>query len=174
MLEGFEADIPQVMVESQIDKAIEDMGYRLSMQGINLESYLQMTGGTMDKIRESFKDRAERQVKVSLALKKVAELENIEVTEEQIAQEYEKLSKLYNMPVEKIKGMLSDSSVKQDMLTERALQVVKDSAVVTEKASGKDAEEENDKPAPAKKKAKARKKEDSDTSAEASADKEKT
>lgn len=166
LLEGFEADIPPVMVEKQIDKAVGDMDYRLSMQGMNLDTYMKMTGSTAEQFRENMKPRAERQVKVGLALAEIARTEGIEISEEEVAQEYESLSKRYDMPVERIRGMLGEASLKKDLLTGKALQLVKDSAVIKEKKpESESAEELKDKkekaPAAVKKpRAKPRKKEE--------------
>ena len=75
-------------------------------QGLNLNTYLQYTGMNMDGLRQSFRPQAERQVKVRLALEKIAQLENIQPTDEEIEAEYEKLAKNYELDVEKVKSCL--------------------------------------------------------------------
>ncbi len=160
LLEEFQAEIPAVMVESQIDRLIDDMNYRLSMQGIDFDTYMKITGSTPEKMRESLRERAEHQVKVNLALAKIGQLEKMEITGQQIDEEYEKLSQRYNMPVEKIKTMLTADSLKKDLVTERALEIIKESATAIEVSSSEaSAKEKSDSPkkakaAPAEKKTK--------------------
>ena len=81
VIENMKADIPQAMVESQIDTIVQDFGYRLQMQGMTLEHYLKMSGMEAGAFRAMFQPQADRQVKTRLALEKVAELENIAVSE---------------------------------------------------------------------------------------------
>ena len=140
VLEGMKADIPQAMIESQIDSIVQDFGYRLQMQGMGLEQYLKMTGTEMGAFRAMFKAQAERQVKTRLALQKVADLENIAVTEQEIADEYAKMAEQYKMDVEKIKTIVAESALSGDLRISNALEFIKANAKV-KKASKKKAEE---------------------------------
>lgn len=140
VLEGMKADIPQAMIESQIDSIVQDFGYRLQMQGMSLEQYLKMTGTEMGAFRAMFKAQAERQVKTRLALQKVADLENIAVTEQEIADEYAKMAEQYKMDVEKIKTIVAESALSGDLRISNALEFIKANAKV-KKASKKKAEE---------------------------------
>ena len=140
VLEGMKADIPQAMIESQIDSIVQDFGYRLQMQGMGLEQYLKMTGTEMGAFRAMFKAQAERQVKTRLALQKVADLENIAVTEQEIADEYAKMAEQYKMDVEKIKTIVAESALSGDLRISNALEFIKTNAKV-KKASKKKAEE---------------------------------
>ena len=140
VLEGMKADIPQAMIESQIDSIVQDFGYRLQMQGMGLEQYLKMTGTEMGAFRAMFKDQAERQVKTRLALQKVADLENIAVTEQEIADEYAKMAEQYKMDVEKIKTIVAQDALSGDLRISNALEFIKANAKV-KKASKKKAEE---------------------------------
>ena len=140
VLEGMKADIPQAMLESQIDSIVQDFGYRLQMQGMGLEQYLKMTGTEMGAFRAMFKAQAERQVKTRLALQKVADLENIAVTEQEIADEYAKMAEQYKMDVEKIKTIVAESALSGDLRISNALEFIKTNAKV-KKASKKKAEE---------------------------------
>lgn len=140
VLEGMKADIPQAMIESQIDSIVQDFGYRLQMQGMGLEQYLKMTGTEMGAFRAMFKDQAERQVKTRLALQKVADQENIAVTEQEIADEYAKMAEQYKMDVEKIKTIVAESALSGDLRISNALEFIKKNAKV-KKASKKKAEE---------------------------------
>ena len=140
VLEGMKADIPQAMIESQIDSIVQDFGYRLQMQGMGLDQYLKMTGTEMGAFRAMFKAQAERQVKTRLALQKVADLENIAVTEQEIADEYAKMAEQYKMDVEKIKTIVAESALSGDLRISNALEFIKANAKV-KKASKKKAEE---------------------------------
>ena len=140
VLEGMKADIPQAMIESQIDSIIQDFGYRLQMQGMGLEQYLKMTGTEMGAFRAMFKAQAERQVKTRLALQKVADQENIAVTEQEIADEYAKMAEQYKMDVEKIKTIVAQDALSGDLRISNALEFIKTNAKV-KKASKKKAEE---------------------------------
>lgn len=140
VLEGMKADIPQAMLESQIDSIVQDFGYRLQMQGMGLEQYLKMTGTEMGAFRAMFKAQAERQVKTRLALQKVADLENIAVTEQEIADEYAKMAEQYKMDVEKIKTIVAQDALSGDLRISNALEFIKTNAKV-KKASKKKAEE---------------------------------
>lgn len=140
VLEGMKADIPQAMIESQIDSIVQDFGYRIQMQGMGLEQYLKMTGTEMGAFRAMFKAQAERQVKTRLALQKVADQENIAVTEQEIADEYAKMAEQYKMDVEKIKTIVAESALSGDLRISNALEFIKTNAKV-KKASKKKAEE---------------------------------
>ena len=133
-------DIPEAMIDSQVDSIVQDFGYRLQMQGMGLEQYLKMTNTEMGAFRAMFKDQAERQVKTRLALQKVADLENITVSEQEIADEYAKMAEQYKMDVEKIKTIVAESALSGDLRISNALEFIKKNAKV-KKASKKKAEE---------------------------------
>ncbi|MCL2080471.1 MAG: trigger factor [Oscillospiraceae bacterium] len=116
MLEGFEAVIPDIMVEEQLDSLMRDLEYRVSMQGLELEQYLQLTGQSMDELRGQQRGAAERHVKCDLAFRKIAELEGFTVTEQELADEYAKLAERYRMPEKDIRKAISERSLKRDLL----------------------------------------------------------
>ncbi|MDF2567818.1 MAG: tig [Oscillospiraceae bacterium] len=126
------AEIPEVMFESRIDDSVKDFEYRLQSQGLNLETYLQYTGMEMDSFRKTFAEQAEKQVKIRLALEKIAELENIEVSKEGLDAEYEKMAANYNMEVEKLKGFIPEEDLSKDLSVNKAIDLIKESAVVAE------------------------------------------
>ena len=140
VIDGMKADIPAAMIDAQVDTIVQDFGYRLQMQGMGLEQYLKMTGTEMGAFRAMFKAQAERQVKTRLALQKVADLENIAVTEQEIADEYAKMAEQYKMDVEKIKTIVAESALSGDLRISNALEFIKKNAKV-KKASKKKAEE---------------------------------
>ena len=133
LVEGLQGEIPNAMYENKINEDIRDFGYRLQSQGLDFDTYLKYTGMNKDSIRDSFKPQAERQVKVRLALEKIAELEKIDVSEEEMEKEYDKLSKAYEIDVDKVKAFIPAENLKEDMAVEKAIQLVRDSAKVTEK-----------------------------------------
>ena len=131
LIENVVADIPPVMVESELDNRIRDIDYRLSSQGMNFETYLQYMGMSVEDYRAQQKDDAEKAVKLRLALEKIVELENLEVTEEDLDKEYEKLAEQYQMEVDKIKAIISADSLKKDLSVQKASDFVRENAKVT-------------------------------------------
>ena len=101
---------------------------RMQMQGLNMETYLQMTGSTFETMREGYREQATRQVKISLALAQVAKLENIEITDEMVEAEYARLAETYSMPLERVKEAVGPNGIKRDLITDKALAVVKENA----------------------------------------------
>lgn len=131
LAENVKGEIPEVMFDNEIKNQINDINYRLTMQGLNFETYLQYMGMTVDMYKEQAKPQAEKNVKIRLALEKIAELENLDVTEEEIEAEYEKFAKDYDMEVEKIKEIVTVDGLKADMLKDKALKFVVDNAKIT-------------------------------------------
>lgn len=142
VIEGMKADIPQAMVESQIDSFVQDFGYRLQMQGMTLEQYIKMTGTEMGAFRAMFRDQADRQVKTRLALEKVAELENIAVSDKELDEEYAKMAEQYGMEVDKVKSIVSAEALSGDLKISNALELIKKNAKVKKPAAKKKAAEE--------------------------------
>jgi trigger factor len=126
------AEIPQCMITYSIDEMVQNFEYRLQMQGLDLKTYLQYVGMDLEAFRKTFAEQAEKQVKIRLALEKIGQLENLEASEEEIESKYAELAKNYNMEVEKIKGVIPASDVKQDIISQKAIDLVRDTAVVTE------------------------------------------
>ena len=127
-----EAEIPEVMFDHEVDNAVQDFSYQIQSQGLDLQTYLAYTGMTEEALRESFQERAQNQVRVRLALEKIAELENFEVTEEDVAEQYKTLAEQYSMDEETIKNILPEEDVKKDISTTKALDIVKENATITE------------------------------------------
>ena len=120
VIENMEAEIPDAMVETQLDRVAEDFSYRLAMQGMEFESYLKMTGMTMEQFRSVFAPQALRQVKIRLALEKIAELEGMDITEEDLNAEFDKLADNNKMDIAKVKELLAAEDLKADMLCQKA------------------------------------------------------
>jgi spoIIIJ-associated protein len=120
------------MFEHEVDNAVQDFGYQIQSQGLDLQTYLAYTGMTEEALRDSFRERAENQVKVRLALEKIAELEKFDVTDEDVDAQYNKLAEQYEMDVETIKSILPAEDIKKDVSTTKALDIVKENATITE------------------------------------------
>ena len=138
LIDKMKAEIPQAMFENKVNEDIREFGYRLQSQGLDIDTYLKYTGMDKDSIRQQFQPQAERQVKVRLALEKIAQLENIQPTEEEIEEEFAKLAKSYEMDADKVKSFIPKDELVKDIVVEKAINLVRDTAVVTE--DGKDAE----------------------------------
>lgn len=141
VIENMEAEVPEEMIEARIDDMIRDFEYRLQSQGLNLETYLQYTGMDKNSFRFTFKVQAEKQVKIRLALEKIVEVENITVDDEAVEAEYVKLADAYKMEVEKIKSFVPAEEFVKDLAVNKAIDLIKDTAVITEKVVDPAAEE---------------------------------
>ena len=130
VIDNMEAEVPEAMYERRIAEMIQDLEQRLAPQGISLEMYMQFTNQTMESIQKTYREQAEKQVKLRLALEKIAEVENLEVSDDEIEAEFTKMSEMYGMEVAKIKELVSDKDLKKDLLVGKAAELVKTSAVV--------------------------------------------
>ncbi len=111
-----EIDVPSVMINNEVDRMLQEFEQRLQMQGMNLELYFQFSGQNEEALREQMKEEAEQRVRGSLTLEAIAKAENIEVTEEQINEELEKMAGMYNMTVDNIKNALGSlEGLKSDL-----------------------------------------------------------
>lgn len=103
VIENMTAEIPQVMFDNRVNEMISELEQRLAPQGISLDLYMQYTGQTIDTVKKAYAEQAEKQVKLRLALEKIAKLENIEVTEDELKAEFDKLAEAYKLDVDQIK-----------------------------------------------------------------------
>jgi len=129
LVENLEADIPDEMIEERLERMVEDYAARLQAQGLTLESYLQMMGVSIEDFLNSGRINAENQVKVTVALKKVAELENIDVTDEEVEEEYKKLADEYKLDIERVKAVLTPDQMKTDLIMTKAENFICDNGV---------------------------------------------
>ncbi len=134
------AEIPQCMIEYSIDEMVQNFEYRLQMQGLDLNTYLQYVGMDTGAFRKTFAEQAEKQVKIRLALEKIGQLENLEATEEEIESKYEELAKNYSMEKDQIKKAIPADDVKKDVISQKAIDLVRDTAIVTEAVETKETE----------------------------------
>ena len=135
VIDTIEGDIPEAMYESRMDDMVRDFEYRLAQQGLKLDMYLQYLGQTVETFRASFKEQAEKQVKIRLALEKIAELENITASDEDFEAEMSRIAEAYQMEVEKVKDLVIADEVKKDLAVNKAIDFIKEKAVITEKAA---------------------------------------
>ena len=135
------ADIPECMFEAEVENFVRDYDNNLRMQGLDLATYFKYTGMTLEKFREQMRPNAELQVKTRLALEKIAELEGIVASEEDINEEYENIAKSYNVTAEQAKEAIPADMIEKDMKVKKAVELVKEKAVVTEKAAEEKKEE---------------------------------
>ena len=126
LIEGMKAEIPQQMIDARIDENLKQFEQNLQMQGLNLETYVKYTGGDVSALRESLKPQSERQVKIRLCLDRIAALENIEVTEEEIDAEMQKYADAYKVELDVIKAAIPVDDVKADLAAEKAMNLVKE------------------------------------------------
>lgn len=151
IVDSIKGDIPEAMFENRLNQSVEEFAYRLQSQGLNLETYLKYTGSNIDDFKKSFRPQAEGQVKFRLALEKIVELENIAADEKEINEQYEKMAKDYGVELDRVKAAIPESEVAKDLAVGKAIDFIKDNAVITE------VEEKTEKKEPAKKKTAAKK-----------------
>ncbi len=126
-------DVPDAMIEEQLDQMLQNFSYNLASQGMELEHYFTMMGITVDDFRKDMRGTAERQIKLDLAFEHIAKVENFDVTDEDVEAEYQRLADQYSMKIEDVKRAVTADSVKTGLKLERARKLVLDSAVVEEK-----------------------------------------
>ncbi len=124
------AEIPDAMINNRVDQMMKDFGYRLQMQGMNVETYVKYTGSTMDEFAATFRPQAEKQVKTRLALEKIVELENIVTTEDEINAQIEKMAADYGVSVDQVKSAVPAKEIGKDLAVNKAIDLVKETAVV--------------------------------------------
>ncbi len=133
LIEKLEADIPEAMFEAETENYVRDYDTRLRSQGLDLKTYFKYTGMNLDSLREQMRPQAERQVKARLALEKIAALENLEATEEDINAEYEKIASAYGIELDQVKASIDASAIAEDMKVKKAMDLVKEKAVIKAK-----------------------------------------
>ncbi|GAA0294632.1 trigger factor [Gracilibacillus halotolerans] len=128
--ENTEVDIPEAMVNTELDRMMQEFEQRLQMQGMNLEMYTQFSGQDEDQLKEQMKEDAGKRVKTNLTLEAIAEAENVEVTEEDINKELESMASLYNMEVDQIKQALGGNTamLQDDLKFRKAIDVLVDNS----------------------------------------------
>lgn len=129
-------EIPAPMIDTQADRMIDNFARRLQAQGMSMQQYMQFTGSDENMMREQVKPQAEIQIRNQLTLEKIAEAENIQVSDEEVDQEIEKMAKAYNMEPDKMKEIIGDEekeNIRKDLADQKAMDLIADAAVEVEK-----------------------------------------
>ncbi len=127
--ENVTVEMPKALIESELDTQMERFAYQLQMSGYSMEQYAQMMGGDVNTMRNAFRPAAEKQAKISVTLEKIAEVEGITVTDEDIEAEFEALAKQYELEAAKVKEMVPVEEITASLKTRKAVKVIVESAV---------------------------------------------
>ena len=130
-IENAHMEIPDAMLNTQVRQMLDDFSRRMQSQGLTMEQYFQFTGMTLEKMQEEMKPQALKRIQTRLVLEKIAEVENIQPTDEEVEEEFKKMADAYKMEVEKIKELLGDrelEQMKKDMAVQKAVTLVADEA----------------------------------------------
>ena len=122
-------DMPKALIESELDNQMERFAYQLQMSGYSMEQYAQMMGGDVSTMRNAFRPAAEKQAKINVTLTKIAEVEGVSVSEEEMNEEYEALAKQYELEAEKVKTMVPVEEIKASLENRKVIKLIVDSAV---------------------------------------------
>ena len=128
---SMEAIIPEEMTENRIDELVRDFEGRMAQQGLQLATYLQYTGMEMESFRKTFREQAEQQVKIRLALEKVAEMENLTASDEEVEAELAKIAEAYKMKLEQVKAFIPAVEIRKDLVINKAIDFIKENAEIT-------------------------------------------
>ena len=149
LAEKVEAEIPDVLVDEEVQNQVNQLAQQIQQYGMNLTQYLSMMGKKPEDLKADYHDNAEKTVKLRLALETIAKLEDFKPSDEDVAKEYDNIAKQYSMDVEKVKSMIDPELLKKDLCNQKAYDFVKDNAVKT--AAPADEEKKPAKKAAAKK-----------------------
>mgnify|MGYP001124228350 CR=1 FL=1 len=137
IIDASKMDIPDPMIDMQCENMIQEFESRISQQGLSLEQYMQFSGSNIDKIKDQVRPEAVQRIQSSLVLEKIAEKENVEVTEDEINAQIDKMASVYGMPGEKMKEFLSEEdteNIKRNLSIEKAVEIIMEHAVEQEPA----------------------------------------
>ena len=127
--ENTTVDMPNALIEAELDNQMERFGYQLQMSGYSMEQYAKMMGGDLNTMRSAFRPAAEKQAKANVTLEKIIEVEGITVADEDVEAEYAALATQYSLEVEKVKGMVPAEEITASLKTRKAVKVIVDNAV---------------------------------------------
>lgn len=138
LCENLEAEIPEAMFETELDACLRDYENRLRYQGIDMKTFMQYTGATVDSLKAQLRPQAEKNVKIRLALEAVAKLEGLTADAEKIEAEYKKIADAYGIEIEKVKAAVNEKDIAADVVVAEALELVRANAdVKTKRAAAK-------------------------------------
>ena len=132
IIENATMEIPDAMVETQAENMVNEYGQRLSYQGLSLQQYFQFTGLNAETLKEQLKPQALKNIQSRLVLEAVIKAENIEVSDDELNAEIEKMASMYQMEVDKVKELLGDAekeNIKNDIAAQKAVEFVTEAAV---------------------------------------------
>ena len=129
LTELLEAEVPEAMYENMLDTLVDEFAMNLRSQGLDLNTYMQYTGLTEERLRDTYRDRAEAQVKIRLALRKIAELEGLKASDEDVEAKYNELAETYKVDAARVKAAFGPRYIACDIESERAMNFVKENAV---------------------------------------------
>ena len=127
--ENTTVDMPNALIEKELDVQMERFGYQLQMSGYSMEQYAKMMGGDLKTMRDAFRPTAEKQAKISVTLEKIAEVENLTVSEEELEEEFQSMAKQYEMEAAKIKEMVPVEELTESLKTRKAVKIIVDNAI---------------------------------------------
>jgi len=127
--ENTTVEMPNALIEAELDNQMERFGYQLQMSGYSMEQYAKMMGGDLATMRNAFRPAAEKQAKINVTLEKIGEVEEIAVTDEDINAEYETLAAQYQLELDKVKGMVPAEEITSSLKVRKAIKVIVDNAV---------------------------------------------
>ena len=130
VIANMKADIPDAMVDSRIDELVQDFEYRISQQGLKLADYLKYMGMNIEQFRAQFKEQADKQVKMRLAMEAIVAKEGITASDEEFEEEVKRLADAYKMEADKVKSIVDAAAVKADLAINKAIDFVKEKANV--------------------------------------------
>ena len=137
LIENTDVTIPQAMIETKIDDNIRDFSYSMQMQGLSVDQYMQYANLTPETLRENYKEQSEKQVKLRLALEKIAAVEGLEPTDEDVENQLKEYAEMYSMDVDKVKAAIPVEELKKDLRVKKASEFVIENADVTVVAQAK-------------------------------------
>lgn len=136
-----EVQLPEALIEEELDRQMNNFAYQLQNSGMTVEQYAKMMGGDLSGMRKAMRPGAEKQARVDVTLEKIKEAESLEASEEEVEAEYQKLAETYEMELDKVKSMVSAETLRQDLLTRKAVKIIVDSAVAVAPKANEQEEE---------------------------------
>ena len=133
LTDNVECDIPDAMVDDQLDQMLQNFSYNLASQGMELDQYFAMMGMSQESFRTEMRPTAEKQVKLDLAFEHIAKVEDFPVSDEDVEAEYQRLADEYKMKIEDVKRAVTADSIKTGLKLEKARKLVLDTAVAEKK-----------------------------------------
>ena len=144
LIKDFKAEIPQAMIDTKVNDNLRDFDYSLQMQGLNLQQYMQYMNLTLDQLKENYKEQSEKQVKIRLALEKVAQLENIVPTAEDVDMQYKEYADMYKMDEAKVRAAIPEKELVKDLAVKKASELIKENAKITDAPAKKDSDKKEE------------------------------